>query len=84
MADNTTVFNAADDYERFMGRWSRAIGQKFLDWLAPPASAPMIDGLAAIGEKPPHSTPVEESSIVGMRARSSPRASRTTPPSRSP
>ena len=28
----------------------------------------MIDGLAAIGEEPPHSTPVEESSIEGMRA----------------
>lgn len=179
MADSTTVFNAADDYERFMGRWSRAIGEKFLDWLAPPADArwldvgcgtgafseliakrcapstlagidpspeqiayarqhfprfrfevagadkmpfgdgafdvvasalvihfipdrrqafaemkrvlasgghvagytwkreglkefaayaPMIDGLAAIGEEPPHSTPVEESSIAGMRA----------------
>ena len=179
MADNTTVFNAADDYERFMGRWSRAIGEKFLDWLAPPANArwldvgcgtgafseligkrcapatlagvdpspeqiayarehfprfrfevagadtmpfgdgafdvvasalvihfipnrqkafaemqrvlvsgglvggytwkreglkefaayaPMIDGLAAIGEEPPHSAPVEESSIAGMRA----------------
>ena len=36
MADNTTVFNAADDYERFMGRWSRAIGEKFLDWLGRP------------------------------------------------
>lgn len=179
MADNTTVFNAAGDYERFMGRWSRAIGEKFLDWLAPPANArwldvgcgtgafseliakrcapkslagvdpspeqiayarkhlpqfrfevagaaampfpdgafdvvasalvihfipdrgqafaemkralvpgglvggytwkrdglkefaayaPMIDGIAAIGEEPPHSTPVEESSIAGMRA----------------
>src|ERR1700752_690069 len=179
MADNVTVFNAADDYERFMGRWSRAIGEKFLDWLGPrpnarwldvgcgtgafseliatrcaPASlsgidpspeqvayarehfprfrfevadsaampfpegafdvgasalvihfiphrekafaemkrvlasgglvggytwkraglkefaayAPMLDGLAAIGEEPPHSTPVEESSIDGMRA----------------
>jgi len=32
------------------------------------AYAPMIDGLAAIGEEPPHSTPVEESSIAGMRA----------------
>jgi SAM-dependent methyltransferase len=178
MADNVTVFNAADDYERFMGRWSRAIGEKFLDWLGAsaharwldvgcgtgafseliakrcaPASitgidpsdaqvdyarkqlaahtfdvgdsmalpygdaafdvvasalvihfipdrrkafaemkrvlaggglvggytwkreglkefaayAPMIDGLAAIGEEPPHSTPVEESSVEGMR-----------------
>ena len=43
MADNTTVFNAADDYERFMGRWSRAIGEKFLAWLAAPANARWLD-----------------------------------------
>ena len=43
MADNTTVFNAADDYERFMGRWSRAIGEKFLDWLGAPRNARWLD-----------------------------------------
>lgn len=43
MADNTTVFNAADDYERFMGRWSRAIGEKFLDWIAAPSNAQWLD-----------------------------------------
>jgi SAM-dependent methyltransferase len=32
------------------------------------AYAPMIAGIAAIGVDPPHSTPVEESSIEGMRA----------------
>ena len=32
------------------------------------AYAPMMDGIAAIGVEPPHSTPVEESSIEGMRA----------------
>jgi ubiquinone/menaquinone biosynthesis C-methylase UbiE len=43
MADNTTVFNAAEDYERFMGRWSRAIGEKFLGWLAAPPNARWLD-----------------------------------------
>ena len=43
MADNTTVFNAADDYERFMGRWSRAIGEKFLGWLGAPPNARWLD-----------------------------------------
>ena len=43
MADNTTVFDAADDYERFMGRWSRAIGEKFLGWFAPPPGARWLD-----------------------------------------
>jgi SAM-dependent methyltransferase len=42
----TTVkisFDAASDYDRFMGRWSRAIGEKFLDWLAPPREANWLD-----------------------------------------
>jgi ubiquinone/menaquinone biosynthesis C-methylase UbiE len=36
-------FDAADDYERFMGRWSRAIGEKFLVWLEPPPAAQWLD-----------------------------------------
>jgi len=32
------------------------------------AYAPMIAGIAAIGVEPPHSAPVEESSVDGMRA----------------
>jgi SAM-dependent methyltransferase len=32
------------------------------------AYAPMIDGIAAIGVPPPHSTPVPESSVDGMRS----------------
>jgi hypothetical protein len=31
------------------------------------AHAPMIAGIAAIGVEPPHTTPVEESSVNGMR-----------------
>jgi ubiquinone/menaquinone biosynthesis C-methylase UbiE len=37
------TFDDADDYERFMGRWSRAIGEKFLAWLDPPAGARWLD-----------------------------------------
>ena len=33
MAEIKITFDAADDYERYMGRWSRAIGEKFLVWL---------------------------------------------------
>ena len=36
MAEVKITFDAADDYERFMGRWSRAIGEKFLAWLGAP------------------------------------------------
>lgn len=43
MADVKVTFDAADDYERFMGRWSRAIGEKFLTWVAPPADARWLD-----------------------------------------
>jgi ubiquinone/menaquinone biosynthesis C-methylase UbiE len=37
---------ALDDavaYERYMGRWSRAIGEKFLAWLVPPGNAKWLD-----------------------------------------
>lgn len=43
MAEVEIAFDAADDYERFMGRWSRAIGEKFLTWLDPPAGARWLD-----------------------------------------
>jgi SAM-dependent methyltransferase len=43
MAETKIVFDAADDYERFMGRWSRAIGEQFLAWLDPPADARWLD-----------------------------------------
>src|SRR5215217_3816600 len=43
MAEVKVTFDAADDYERFMGRWSRAIGEKFLVWMAPPAHSRWLD-----------------------------------------
>src|SRR5690349_22466106 len=30
-------------YERYMGVWSRLVGERFLDWLAPPANARWLD-----------------------------------------
>ena len=42
----TEVAHSFDDsaaYERFMGRWSRAAGEVFIDWLAPPAGARWLD-----------------------------------------
>src|SRR3954464_8014783 len=67
MPDNTTIFNAADDYERFMGRWSRAIGEKFLAWLAPPTNARWLDvgcGTGAFSELIPRAG--APASIVGI------------------
>ena len=42
----TEVAHNFDDsaaYERFMGRWSRAAGEVFVDWLAPPAEVRWLD-----------------------------------------
>lgn len=43
MAETKIVFDAADDYERYMGRWSHAIGERFLAWLSPPVNADWLD-----------------------------------------
>lgn len=43
MAETKIVFDAADDYERFMGRWSRAVGEKFLPWLGAAEGARWLD-----------------------------------------
>jgi ubiquinone/menaquinone biosynthesis C-methylase UbiE len=37
------TFDAADDYERVMGQWSRLIGERFLDWLAPAQGQRWLD-----------------------------------------
>ena len=43
MTDAKAVFNDGDAYERFMGRWSRAVGSSFLEWLTPPKGAQWLD-----------------------------------------
>jgi precorrin-6B methylase 2 len=43
MAEDTQRFSDGTAYEQFMGRWTRAIGTIFLDWLAPPANARWLD-----------------------------------------
>jgi SAM-dependent methyltransferase len=43
MAEVQINFDAADDYERYMGHWSRAVGEKFLAWFDPPAGAQWLD-----------------------------------------
>jgi SAM-dependent methyltransferase len=41
--EEKTSFSDGEAYERFMGRWSRAAGTIFLDWIAAPAGARWID-----------------------------------------
>ena len=36
-------FDDSAGYERLMGRWSRAVGAVFIDWMAPPATARWLD-----------------------------------------
>ena len=43
MAELAHRFDDSAAYERFMGRWSRAAGALFLDWVAPPAGARWLD-----------------------------------------
>ena len=42
-AQQPAIFNDAEAYERFMGRWSRTVGEMFLHWLAPPKGAIWLD-----------------------------------------
>jgi len=46
------TFDAADDYERVMGQWSRLIGERFLDWLAPALHVYPKDGLFRVHAGP--------------------------------
>jgi SAM-dependent methyltransferase len=43
MPEIRPAFDDADAYERYMGLWSRAIGEKFLAWIAPASNASWLD-----------------------------------------
>jgi SAM-dependent methyltransferase len=43
MREINIAFDDAAAYEAYMGRWSRAIGEQFLAWLAPPPDARWLD-----------------------------------------
>jgi SAM-dependent methyltransferase len=43
MAELAHSFDDGAAYEQFMGRWSRAAGAIFLDWVAPPSNARWLD-----------------------------------------
>ena len=43
MTDTKVAFDDGAAYERFMGRWSRAAGKIFVDWVAPPKNACWLD-----------------------------------------
>jgi ubiquinone/menaquinone biosynthesis C-methylase UbiE len=43
MAETRVAFDDAHAYDRYMGRWSRAIGEKFLVWLDAPENRDWLD-----------------------------------------
>lgn len=43
MAQTRIDFADASGYERFMGRWSRAVAARFLQWIRPPRGARWLD-----------------------------------------
>lgn len=43
MAETRVAFEDGDGYDRYMGRWSRAVGEKFLAWVDAPANARWLD-----------------------------------------
>ncbi len=43
MNEAPNLFADGKAYERLMGRWSRLVGEKFLDWLAPPKNLQWLD-----------------------------------------
>lgn len=47
------AWQAGESYDRYMGRWSRALAPRFLDWLNPPAGLDWLDvgcGTGALSE----------------------------------
>jgi len=43
MTETRVAFDDGQSYDRYMGRWSRAIGERFLTWLDPPANLRWLD-----------------------------------------
>jgi len=43
MTETRVAFDDGDAYDRYMGRWSRAIGERFLAWLDRPAHESWLD-----------------------------------------
>jgi ubiquinone/menaquinone biosynthesis C-methylase UbiE len=49
MAEASSFFTDGQAYERLMGRWSRAIGEVFLDWLSLPKGLSWLDVVCGTG-----------------------------------
>lgn len=52
MAETQSNFSDGAGYERFMGRWSRLVGQQFLAWIVAPKANPGLMWVAEMGHSP--------------------------------
>ncbi len=43
MSETHVAFDDGSAYDRYMGRWSRAVGEQFLAWLNPPGNRQWLD-----------------------------------------
>lgn len=50
MADPKIAWDSAEGYERYVGRWSRLIALRFLDWLQVPPTSSWLDVGCGTGE----------------------------------
>lgn len=66
----TDSWKTGDAYERYMGRWSHLVANRFVDWLGAPASADWLDvgcGSGALSQailtkgRPAHLTAIDQS-----------------------
>ena len=53
MTETRPTFDDGAAYDEFMGRWSRAVGAVFLDWLAAPGRRRGSTSAAAPARSPP-------------------------------
>jgi len=68
--DMTDSWETGDAYERYMGRWSRLVANRFVDWLGAPAGLDWLDvgcGSGALSQviltkgRPAHLTAIDQS-----------------------
>ena len=70
MTDKPFAFNDGAAYEQMMGKWSRLVGEIFVDWLAPSQGLRWIDvGHVKSSAKVPGQLAVRRLYAPALRAR---------------
>jgi 2-polyprenyl-3-methyl-5-hydroxy-6-metoxy-1,4-benzoquinol methylase len=72
VADSSIRFDDGASYEQMMGRWSRLVGERFLDWIEVPDGARWIDvgcGNGALTELLLHRSSARAKAVTGIKRR---------------